>query len=189
MDRREGISLHAYLDRVLEQTGKTPADFAELAAKAGLTRHTELVVWLKTEFVLGQGPASALAAVLLRSAGRKATPEVKLAALFSGRKARWRPCCDRIVAGVGQFGPDAVAAADERCVNLRRGKMMFALVQPSSGERLDLGLTLKGVAPDGRLEAAGTWNARVSHRVRVSDPREVDAQVLGWLREAYDLLR
>jgi Domain of unknown function (DUF4287)/Domain of unknown function (DUF5655) len=183
------MSLQAYLDRVLEQTGKTPADFAELAAKAGLTRYTEVVVWLKNEFVLGQGPANALAAVLLRSAGRKATPEAKLAALFSGVKARWRPCCERIVAGVAQFGPDAGSAADERRVNLRRGKDMFALVQPSSGERLDLGLALKGVAPEGRLEAAGTWSARVTHRVRVSDPREVDAQVFGWLREAYDGLR
>jgi hypothetical protein len=45
---------------------------------------------------------------------------------------------------------------------------------------------LKGVKPTGRLEAAGSWNAMVTHRVRIGDPRQIDKAVLAWLRQAYD---
>ena len=180
------MSFQAYLETVKQKTGKTPADFSRLAAKAGHTRHTEIVNWLKTEFVLGHGHANALAAVLLRSESRKLSPEAKLAALFTGKKARWRPCVDELLATVLRFGPEVVASPNETYLNLLKGKKKFGLVQPGSGERLDLGLKLKGVPPEGRFEAAGTWNAMVTHRVRVADPLEIDAEVLAWLRRAHD---
>ncbi len=47
-------------------------------------------------------------------------------------------------------------------------------------------LALKGEAPAGRLEASGSWNAMVSHRVRLGKVDEVDAELIGWLRAAYD---
>ena len=61
----------------------------------------------------------------------------------------------------------------------------FGLAQPSTKDRLDLGLSLKGVEPSGRLEAAGSWNAMVSHRVRIASAGEVDAEVEGWIRQAW----
>ena len=70
-------------------------------------------------------------------------------------------------------------------MSLRR-KKQFAIAQPSTKDRFDLGLNLKGVAPAGRLEASGSFNAMVTHRVRLASPAEVDAEVLAWLRAAYD---
>jgi hypothetical protein len=55
-----------------------------------------------------------------------------------------------------------------------------------SVERLDIGIKLKGVAPTDRLEAAGSWNAMVTHRVRITDPKQIDKEVLAWLKQAYD---
>jgi hypothetical protein len=45
-------------------------------------------------------------------------------------------------------------------------------------ERLDVGIKLKGHSAEGRLEPAGAWNEVVSHRVRIADPKEIDASVL-----------
>lgn len=45
---------------------------------------------------------------------------------------------------------------------------------------------MKGDSADGRHEKSGSFNAMVSHRVRVTDVKEVDAELIGWLREAYD---
>ena len=59
-------------------------------------------------------------------------------------------------------------------------------MQPSTADRLDVGINLKGVAPKGRLEASGSFNAMVSHRVRIAKPAEIDAELIGWLRAAYD---
>jgi hypothetical protein len=54
---------------------------------------------------------------------------------------------------------------------------------------MDIGIKLKGSAPTERLEAAGTWNAMVTHRVCVSDPKQLDKQVLAWLKQAYELAK
>jgi hypothetical protein len=59
-------------------------------------------------------------------------------------------------------------------------------LHPSTKTRFDVGLKLKGLAATGRLEAAGSWNAMVSHRVRLASVADVDAEVVGWLRQAYD---
>ena len=53
---------------------------------------------------------------------------------------------------------------------LRRGKQ-FGLVQPSTRTRVDVGINLKDVPPAGRLEASGSFNAMVSHRVRLGEQR------------------
>jgi hypothetical protein len=42
------------------------------------------------------------------------------------------------------------------------------------------------VAPKGRLEASGSFNAMVTHRVRVANPKGIDAELVGWLKAAYD---
>ena len=47
-------------------------------------------------------------------------------------------------------------------------------------------LKLKGIEPAGRLTAAGKWNNMVTHRVRIGHSDEIDAELLGWLRQAYD---
>lgn len=40
--------------------------------------------------------------------------------------------------------------------------------------------------PEGRLEASGSFNAMFTHRVRVGGVKEVDAELIRWLRQAYD---
>jgi hypothetical protein len=49
-----------------------------------------------------------------------------------------------------------------------------------------VGLKLKGVTPSGRLEAAGSWNAMVTHRVRLATVGEVDKELVEWLKQAYE---
>lgn len=183
------MSFQAYLDTVKAKTGKTPADFAELAAQKGLTKHGEIVTWLKGDFDLGHGHANAVAATLLKSENRKVSPEEKVAKLFGGNKARWRTVYNHLVEQITDFGPDVNVSANETYVNVLVGKKKFAILQPSSAERFDVGLKLKDVGSTDRLEPAGSWNSMVSHRVRLGDPQQADAELLGWLRRAYEGVR
>ena len=59
-------------------------------------------------------------------------------------------------------------------------------MQPSTATRLDVGLNLKGVAPAGRLEASGSFNAMCTHRVRVESAAAADKELIGWLKKAYE---
>ncbi len=55
-----------------------------------------------------------------------------------------------------------------------------------TGERMDIGIKLKNMAATGRFEEAGAWNAMVTHRVRITAPEQIDAEVINWLKQAYD---
>ncbi|WP_246263692.1 DUF5655 domain-containing protein [Parasphingopyxis algicola] len=90
-----------------------------------------------------------------------------------------------MAAFVATLGADAELAPKKSYVSLRRSKQ-FGLVQPSTKTRLDLGLNLKGVEPVGRLELSGSFNAMVSHRMRLESVDDVDDEVRDWLRAAYE---
>lgn len=179
------MSFQAYLDAVKAKTGKTVADFKALAEGKGLAKHGEIVRWLKEDFSLGHGHATAVAGSILKPGHFKVPAEDKVEALFAGTKAGWRATYEALMAEIEIFGPDVSVAPTDSYVSLLRGGKKFAIVQPSSAERLDLGVKLKGAAPGGRLEAAGSWNSMVTHRVRVGDPQELDAEVIAWLKRAY----
>lgn len=185
----EKMSFQAYLDTVKAKTGKTPADFAKLASDKGLTKHGELVAWLKSDFELGHGHANAIVNVLLKSVSRAASPDEKLEKLFSGKKAVWLEPVKTLISRIQEFGAGIEAQTNETYVNILIGKKKMAIVQPSSTDRLDIGIKLKGVTPEGRLEASGSWNNMVTHRVRIADAKEIDAELLGWLRQAYELAK
>ena len=63
----------------------------------------------------------------------------------------------------------------------------FALVQASTRTRVDLGVRLDDATATERLAAAGSFGSgNITHRVGLTAPEEVDAEVRGWLRAAYD---
>ena len=105
-------------------------------------------------------------------------------ALYAGKYAPIRPLHDAVMQAVRGMGDDVEVAPKRAYVSLRRRKQ-FAMLQPAAG-RLDVGLILPGVSAAGRLEAAGSFSAMFSHRVRVASPAEVDGELTGWLRDAYD---
>jgi len=102
-------------------------------------------------------------------------------AMYAGSKAPLRPLHDRVIELVRGFGPDVELAPKQAYVSLRRSKQ-FGTVGPGPGGRLEIGLNLKGEEAGGRLELA---SGMCTHRVRLASPEEIDADVTGWLREAY----
>lgn len=168
-----------------EKTGKTLAEWVALAKGLGEEKHAPLVKALQ-KHGLSYGYANLVAhsAAGVRAEG---APEGEglVDAQYAGEKAGLRPLYDRIVEALRAFGPDVEISPKKTYVSLRRNKQ-FALLQPTTKSRLDVGINLKGTPPDGRLEAAGSFNAMVSHRVRLEKPEDVDADLLGWLRQAYD---
>ena len=104
------MSFQAYLDTVKEQTGKTVADFRTLADQKGLSKHGEVVRWLKDDFALGHGHATAVAAALLKAGHATTPPDAKIGAVFSGKKVVWRPIYDVLWSAVQGFGDDVGTA-------------------------------------------------------------------------------
>jgi hypothetical protein len=168
------------------KTGKPLEEWVKLAKASGLAKHGELVKMLKGDHAMGHGYAN-LVAMQTLSGDVTASKDSGDAenSWFAGDKAAIRPVYDAVMAAVAKLGSDVEQAPKKTYMSLRRSKQ-FACVHPSTKSRLDLGLQLKGVAPAGRPEKSGSWNAMVTHRVRIETAKDFDADVKRWLKQAYD---
>lgn len=170
--------------RLPEQTGRTLDEWLAIVRASGLAAHGKVVRMLKEDHAVTHGYANLIAHKALRSdAASVGSGDELVAAQYTGAKAAMRPVYDAVIRQVRSFGDDVEIAPKKAYVSLRRSKQ-FALLQPMAS-RLDLGINLRGEPAGGRLEAS-SGNTMVSHRVRVASLEEVDAEVIGWLRRAYE---
>jgi hypothetical protein len=174
----------AMLVNFKEKTGKTMEQWLAIAKKSGCAKHGELVKHLKSEHGMTHGFANLVAHTHLTAGAPAAGGDDLVASQYAGDKAGLKPIYDALIAAITKFGKDVEIAPKKAYVSLRRSKQ-FALIQPSTKTRVDVGINLKGVAPNGRLEASGSFNQMVSHRVKVEDGRDVDKELIGWLKDAY----
>ena len=166
------------------QTGHSLDELIATGLATGATKHKELQAYFTETYGLTYGNANVVA-IFARDRLKGASGEEAnfVDAQYEGKKAALRPLYDTLIAAVAAFG-DVEIAPKRTYVSLRR-KKQFALVQPGPG-RVDVGINLKGVDPDGRLEKSGSFNAMCTHRVRVNGPDDVNDELLGWLRLAYE---
>ena len=168
-----------------EKTGKTLAQWVKIAGRSKLIKHGEIVKSLKAEHGLTHGYANLIAHKTLKSDSGSVSDVGKLVdKQYAGAKADLRPIYEKLIAAVTKFGKVEVSPKNAY-VSLRRAKQ-FAILQPSTATRLDVGIKLKGVKPVGRLEASKSFNAMVTHRVRVETLKDVNKELVGWLCQAHD---
>jgi predicted transport protein len=175
------------IENLKANTGKSLDEWVALSRTGGPAKHGALVSWLKESHGLTHGYANLVAHTTFKSdAGSKAAAGDDLVGeMFAGDRAVLRPIFDALLAGILAFGADIEQAPKKGYLSLRR-KTQFATLHPSTKTRFDVGIKLKGVPAAGRLEPAGSWNAMVTHRVRLESVEQVDAELLQWIRQAYD---
>jgi hypothetical protein len=96
-----------------------------------------------------------------------------------------RPVLDAVLALLPGVG-DVTVQTRKTYVALLTPRRTFAAVQPTTKRRVDLGLRLVDVAASGRLEPAPNFGqSAVTMKIGLSTPDDVDGEVEGWLRRAY----
>jgi hypothetical protein len=101
---------------------------------------------------------------------------------YSGRP-QLRPVFDALLAALPAVGP-ATVEARKTMVSFLTPRRIFAVVQPTTKSRVDLGLRLEHERPGGRLLAARDLGA-ATVRIPLTQPEDVDAEVLDLMRRAY----
>jgi predicted transport protein len=177
---------HTQIRNIEAQTGKSLDELIQNGLAMGMDKHTAIRKFFQDEYGLTYGNANTLA-ILTRDKLKGAAGEEEnfVDVQYSDKKAGLRPIYDALITAVESFGDDVEIAPKRTYVSLRRNKQ-FGLVQPSTATRVDVGINLPDVAPTERLEASGSFNSMVSHRVRLSSAEDVDAELTGWLRQAFD---
>ncbi len=168
-----------------EKTGKTLAQWLKIARAAKLAKHGAIVKHLKSDHGMTHGYANFVAHELLGGTSAGVPDDDLVDGQYAGKKAGLRPIYDALLAAVATFGKDVEISPKKAYVSLRRNKQ-FGIIQPSTATRVDVGINLKGTEPTARLEASGSFNQMVSHRVRVEGVKGVDAELKRWLKQAYD---
>ena len=175
------------LRNIEAKTGKSLDQLRTLLKGSGLARHGELRSFAMHKLGLGYGDANTLVHLALASDGQSAaagqSDEDVLAGIYADKKAPLRPIHDTLMAAIGKFG-DFEVAPKKGYGSLRR-KKLFAMIGPGSATRVDVGLNMKGAAATGRLLAEKP-GGMCQYKVKLAGPTEVDAEVIGWIRQAYD---
>jgi hypothetical protein len=169
------------------RTGRTFDEWVALTKKSGLATRKERIAWLKSEHQLGSVTAMFIAA---ESEGKGIVDEYAdegalLDAMYAGDKAALRPLYEELAKTAKKLGKDVGLTVCKTYVGIRRAKQ-FAMIKPWK-TRVDLGLVLPGVKPGGRLDPAGPIGSeRMTHRIRITTGKDIDEDVKGWLRRAYE---
>jgi hypothetical protein len=183
------MTFQAYLDTIKDKTGLGPDEFTELARQKGFlvdgVKPGPVMAWLSEDYGLGRGHAMALVSVFRGRLDGAPTSADRFEKHFAGAKAIWQLAYDELMRSVMEFGDDIRVQPTDTYLSLVRGTGKFAVIAISA-KRMDVGLKLQGEAETERLAASGSWNSMVTHRVQLFDGAEIDDQLIGWLREAYD---
>ena len=173
------------IDNIEKKTGKNLAEWIKIVQQSGFQKHTEQVNFLKTDHGFTHGFANLVAHKAKGSdAGSADSAEDLIAAQYKGKEAL-KPFYDKLIAEIQKFGKDVEIAPKNVNVSIRR-KKQFALIQPTTKTRLDVGINLKGIEPKGRLEKSGSFSGMVSHRVRIEKAADLDKELFNWLKQAYE---
>lgn len=181
-------ALATQLANIEKRTGKSLAELSEIVRNSGLSKHGELVAMLKSTLSMGHGDANTLVHTVRKSEGKSATATQKLSTvqvldgLYVGAKTALRPIHDKLLVELRKFG-DFEEAPKKTYVSYRR-KKQFAMIGPATNTRVEVGLNMKGVGATGRLQALPAGQM-CNYKIKVADVREVDAELIAWIKMAY----
>lgn len=176
-------ALQTQLSNIEKRSGKSLKELSSIVLKSGLSKHAEIVAMLKSDLGMGHGDANTLtkyAQGALQSHGGDSTQAED--AIYSGGKAHLRPIHDAIMKKINALG-EFETAPKKTYLSLRRNKQ-FAMVGPATNARIEVGLNMKEVKGTQRL-VEQPKGGMCQYIVRVTDIKEVDAELLGWIKEAY----
>ena len=174
-------ALQTMVNNMPEKTGKSLEEWFQVLEKESFDKHSAMVKFLKTEHSVTHGFANTIAA-LFRDRGQ---PEKDLVTTQYEGKESLKPIYDALIATVENFGDDVTITPKKGSVSLIR-KRQFALIKPATKTRIDLGLKLKDVEIQDRLEGSGPFGSMCTHRIQLKDVSDVDDEVNKWLTLAYE---
>lgn len=172
------------IDNLFKNTGKTLEQWSDIVNSQNITKHGEIVKFLKDTYGITHGFANLIAHKAKGSdAGSAENQDDLIVKQYQG-KEHFKPLYDKLIAEIQSYGKDIEIAPKNAYVSLRR-KKQFATLNPATKTRFEIGINLKGREPKGKLEAEKP-NSMCSHKINISDIKDIDKEVFDWIKLAYD---
>ena len=180
-------AVQTQLVNIQKKTGMTLTELSALAKKSGLTKHGELREMFKEKLGLGHGDANALVHAIFESDGTRAaqgkSEDTVLDEIYSGTKAGFRPIHEALMKHIDRFGEFEIVPK-KGYVSLRRQKQ-FAMIGPKTNTRFEVGINARDFKKNSRL-AEQPKGSMCNYLVSLTDVQQVDAELVAWLKSAYE---
>lgn len=166
-----------------ERTGEGFEAWKKRMEKEPFANEQQLRAWLADQGVTGY----AQSLLVMERFGYPDYMRASAEALIEGQYAdrpQLRPVLDAILAAAASLGT-VIVQARKTYISLVTERRTFARIQATTKQRVDLGLRLEGLQPGGRL-LPSRIHETTPLQISLATPTDVDAEVLDWLRQAYD---
>lgn len=176
-----------------EKTGRSLDEWIRIVKREGPPTEKERRDWLKKGHDLGTNAAWWIAERAEGKGAEDADPEAYLKAaqayveeMFANKPAL-RPIYDELLRLGLKLAKDVKACPCKTIVPLYRNHV-FAQIKPSTRTRIDLGFALGDTKATGRLIDTGghAKGDRITHRIPITCSQDIDDEVKGWLKVAYE---
>lgn len=169
---------------LLEKTGKPLEHWIKIVQKSKIEKHKAIIDFLKSEHGFTYGFANFVAHKAKKSDAGSSDDTTLLQDQYKGKEVLF-PIYEKLIAVIDKLGNDITKTPKKSSVSIIR-KKQFALIKPATKTRIDLGLKIKDKPITDRLENSGPFGTMCTHRVRLSEVNDVDKELIGWLKEAYE---
>ena len=146
--------------------------------------HLDIIKFLKQEHSFTYGFANLVALKARKSDADSFENKDDLVDLQYKGKEHFRPLYDKLVTKISEFGNNIEIAPKKAYVSLR-SKKQFAILNPATKSRFEIGLIIKDQKGEGILEEVKTSNSMCSHKINLSSIEQIDSEVLNWVKVAY----
>ena len=180
-------AVQTQINNIQKKTGMSLDELSAIVKKSGLTKHGEIRDMLKEKLGLGHGDANTLVHVVLQSDGTRAaegkSADAVLDEIYSGAKAGFRPIHEKLMKEIQKFGEFEIVPK-KGYVSLRR-KKQFAMIGPKTNTRFEVGINAKDFKKNARL-LEQPKGSMCNYIVNLSDAKEVDAELVSWIKSAFE---
>jgi hypothetical protein len=173
-------TLQTMLDNLPEKTGKSLVEWKLILNEKSFEKHSDGVKYLKTEHNVTHGFANTIVTL---SKEDNLSSEDLVDAQYNG-KENLIPIYKELIVYVKSLGTDVTITPKKESVSIIR-KRQFILIKPATKTRIDLGFKIKDKSTTERLEDSGPFGTMCTHRVKISKLEEIDNELKGWIKEAY----
>jgi len=186
----------AILNSLPEKTGKSVDEWAKLLAEAGMTTSKSMARYLRDHYDIARPTATILFAKInnirheLEAEAYLEYAPTRIDKQYTGGKAHLRPLAELLFAELDKLGADVGASPCKTFVPFYR-QHVFAQVKAATQKRIDVGLALAcydGQIPERLKDTGGAAKGdRITHVIGITAPEEIDAELIQWMRTAYEL--
>jgi hypothetical protein len=180
-------AIQTQLDNIQKKTGMSLKELSSFVQKSGLSKHGEIRDMLMEKLGLGHGDANSLVHAIFESDGTRAaegkSADAVLDEIYSGAKSGLRPIHEALMKYIVKFGEFEIVPK-KGYVSLRR-KKQFAMIGPKTNTRFEVGINARDLKKNARL-LEQPKGSMCNYIVNLSDAKEVDSELIAWIKSAFE---